>query len=58
MTAFDLHDLGVVDRIVAEEPDAAAEPEAFCARLAGVIEQELGSIRAGTPADRAARFGE
>lgn len=56
VTAFDLHDLGVVDRIVAEEPDAAEEPEAFTARLAGVIEQELASLRPGTPAERAARY--
>ena len=31
--AIDLHRLGVVDRIVAERPDAADEAEAFCQRM-------------------------
>lgn len=57
VTAFDLRDVGVVDRIVSERPDAAQEPDAFCARLAAVIEHELGTLAAGTPETRAARFG-
>jgi acetyl-CoA carboxylase carboxyl transferase subunit beta len=32
---------GVVDRIVAERPDAADEPGAFCTRLAQALEYEL-----------------
>ena len=56
VTAFDLHDLGVVDLIVPELPDAAEEPAAFSARLAAVIEGELAGLSAGTPAERAARF--
>ena len=39
--AIDLHRLGVVDRIVAERPDAADEPEAFCQRVGAVLEHEL-----------------
>ena len=38
-----LHD-GVVDRIVAERPDAADEPEDFCARVAQVLRHELGRL--------------
>jgi hypothetical protein len=40
--ASDLRELGVVDRVVAELPDAADEPEAFCRRLGVVVEEELG----------------
>ncbi|RJK97170.1 acetyl-CoA carboxyl transferase [Vallicoccus soli] len=39
--SLDLLRDGVVDRIVAERPDAADEPRAFLARLGGVLEQEL-----------------
>jgi acyl-CoA carboxylase subunit beta len=58
--ALDLQRLGVVDRIVAEQPDAADEPEAFCQRVGTVLEHELSSLLAtgpGTPADRASRYG-
>jgi len=57
--AIDLHRLGVVDRIVAERPDAADEPEAFCERVGAVLEHELARLlRTGpsSPADRAARY--
>jgi len=57
--ALDLHRLGVVDRIVAEQPDAAEEAEAFCQRVGAVLEYELSALLrtgAGTPADRAARY--
>jgi acetyl-CoA carboxylase carboxyl transferase subunit beta len=40
----DLARLGLVDRVVAEQPDAADEPHAFLARLATAIAQELGSL--------------
>ncbi len=58
--ALDLHRIGVVDRIVAERPDAADEPEAFCQRVGAVLEHELSSLLATgprSPADRAARYG-
>jgi acyl-CoA carboxylase subunit beta len=57
--ALDLHRLGVVDRIVAERPDAADEPEAFCQRVGVVLEHELSEllrVGAGSPADRARRY--
>jgi len=57
--AIDLHDRGIVDRIVAERPDAADEPEAFCQRVGAVLEYELASLLAsgaGSPAERARRY--
>ena len=57
--ALDLHRMGVVDRIVAEKPDAADEPEAFCQRVGLVLEHELSTLLATgprTPAERAARY--
>ncbi len=39
--ALDLRARGVVDRIVAEHPDAADEPEAFCQRVGEVLRHEL-----------------
>ncbi|MFT4287131.1 carboxyl transferase domain-containing protein [Nocardioides sp.] len=57
--AFDLRELGVVDRIVAERPDAADEPDDFVRRVAAVLEAELLGLLAagpGTPADRASRY--
>ncbi len=56
--ALDLKRLGVVDRIVAEHPDAADEPAAFCRRVGAVLEHELIGLLArgpGSPAERAAR---
>lgn len=57
--ALDLFALGIVDRIVAEQPDAADEPEAFCRRLGAVLEHELAALLdagPGTPDDRARRY--
>ncbi|MCW2786607.1 MAG: acetyl-CoA carboxyl transferase [Marmoricola sp.] len=58
--AMDLKAVGVVDRIVAEHPDAAEEAEAFCHRLGAVLEHELGTLfhadRAALVAVRAQRF--
>jgi acetyl-CoA carboxylase beta subunit/acetyl-CoA carboxylase alpha subunit len=57
--ALDLHRLGVVDRIVAERPDAADEPEAFCQRVGAVLEHELSALLRtgpGSPADRGRRY--
>jgi len=57
--AIDLHRRGIVDRIVAEHPDAAEEPEAFCRRVGAVLEHELAAALRrgpGTPAERARRY--
>jgi acetyl-CoA carboxylase carboxyl transferase subunit beta len=42
--ALDLRARGVVDRIVAEHPDAADEPEEFCRRVGAVLEHELATL--------------
>jgi acyl-CoA carboxylase subunit beta len=42
--ALDLRARGVVDRIVAERPDAADEPEEFCRRVGAVLEHELAAL--------------
>lgn len=47
--AIDLARLGIVDRIVAEKPDAADEPEEFCARLGAVLAHELAALLRGGP---------
>jgi acetyl-CoA carboxylase carboxyl transferase subunit beta len=57
--ATDLAEIGIVDRIVPELPDAADEPEAFCRRVGAVLEAELTALLAagpGSPATRAARY--
>ncbi|MER7558030.1 carboxyl transferase domain-containing protein [Nocardioides sp. NPDC126508] len=57
--AVDLRQIGVVDRIVAESPDAADEPETFCRRVGAVLEDELLALLAsgpGEPTTRAARY--
>jgi acetyl-CoA carboxylase alpha subunit len=57
--AYDLRDLGIVDRIVAELPDAADEPEAFCQRVGAILEHELAALLdagPGSPADRVRRY--
>ncbi|MBZ5737977.1 carboxyl transferase domain-containing protein [Nocardioides mangrovi] len=57
--ALDLRDRGIVDRIVAEHPDAADEPEEFCRRVGAVLEHELAALLdsgPGSPADRARRY--
>ncbi|WGL52335.1 carboxyl transferase domain-containing protein [Nocardioides sp. BP30] len=57
--AADLAALGVVDRIVPEQPDAAEEPEAFCRRVGLVLQEELVGLLTrgpGTPESRAARY--
>jgi acetyl-CoA carboxylase carboxyl transferase subunit beta len=47
----DLRDLGMVDRIVAEKPDAADEPEDFCRRVGEVLRWELGRLHGRDPED-------
>lgn len=57
--AIDLHRLGIVDRIVAESPDAADEPEEFCLRMGRALEWELTRLvkaGPGDPAQRARRY--
>jgi acyl-CoA carboxylase subunit beta len=57
--ALDLHARGVVDRIIAEQPDAADEPEEFCRRVGAVLEHELAALLArgrGSVAERTARY--
>ena len=58
--SLDLRRAGIVDRIVAERPDAADEPEAFCARLSEVLRFELAALMqrdsATVVADRVARY--
>ncbi|MFE7224433.1 carboxyl transferase domain-containing protein [Nocardioides sp. NPDC057577] len=57
--AVDLQQIGVVDRIVAESPDAADEPEDFCRRVGAALEEELLALLTsgpGEPTARAARY--
>ncbi|WP_203337110.1 carboxyl transferase domain-containing protein [Nocardioides limicola] len=44
--ATELAELGIVDRIVPELPDAADEPEAFCRRVGAVLSEELTTLLA------------
>ena len=48
----DLLAAGIVDRIVAERPDAADEPEDFCNRMGRVLQYELVSLLQADPAER------
>jgi acetyl-CoA carboxylase carboxyl transferase subunit beta len=54
ITADRLVAAGIVDRIVAERPDAADEPAAFLHRLAATVEAELGALAGQPAADRVA----
>ena len=55
--SLDLLRDGVVDRVVAEQPDAADEPQEFLRRLGGVLEVELvGLLALDGPARTAARL--
>jgi acetyl-CoA carboxylase carboxyl transferase subunit beta len=49
---LDLQQRGIVDRVVAEHPDAADEPEAFCARMSQTIQHELATLARLDPAER------
>lgn len=46
---------GIVDHVVREEPDAAAEAPEFCRRLARAVEYELAALRAVPAAERLAQ---
>ncbi len=52
--SVDLLNNGIVDRVVAEQPDAADEPEAFCRRLSHVLQYELAKLLTQDPQDRLA----
>ncbi|GAA1869370.1 carboxyl transferase domain-containing protein [Actinomadura bangladeshensis] len=47
---------GIADALVAERPDAADEPEAFCRRAAAAIEAGLSGLSPTGPAARQARY--
>jgi acetyl-CoA carboxylase alpha subunit len=50
--SHDLLTAGIVDRIVAEHPDAADEPEGFCKRMGQVLRYELVTLMQADSADR------
>ncbi len=52
--SLDLLADGIVDRIVAEHPDAADEPEDFCRRMSLVIAGELSRLTRTNPTSRLA----
>ena len=58
--SLDMREAGIVDRIVAERPDAADEPEEFCRRLGDVLRYELATLlhrdRATLAMERAQRY--
>ncbi len=58
--SLDMQAAGIVDRIVVEKPDAADEPEEFCARLGEVLRFELATLlhrdRASLVAERVQRY--
>lgn len=49
---------GIVDHVVPEEPDAAAEAPDFCRRMAKAVEYELASLRTKPGTERLARRTE
>lgn len=51
----DLLAAGIVDEVVAEHPDGADEPAAFCARVGAAVARSLGELGAHDPADLLAR---
>ncbi|MGW3180372.1 carboxyl transferase domain-containing protein [Kitasatospora sp. NPDC001119] len=52
--AHRLAEVGLVDEVVPELPDAAEEPAAFCARLEQAVGAALGALSATTETDRLA----
>ncbi len=58
--SLDMRAAGIVDRIVPERPDAADEPEEFCARLGAVLRFELAQLlqreRSSLVSHRAERY--
>jgi acetyl-CoA carboxylase carboxyl transferase beta subunit len=45
---------GIVDRVIPEYPDAAAEPERFCLRIGAALRDELAALRNADTAQRLA----
>lgn len=56
--ATEMADRGYVDRVIAEHPDAAEEPQEFCQRVGAVLTWELAKLHGSQPdlARRASRF--
>jgi acetyl-CoA carboxylase carboxyl transferase subunit beta len=52
--SLDLLEAGIVDRVVAEHPDAADEAEAYLERVARVLERELTTLLRRDPRTRLA----
>ncbi|GAA1622543.1 hypothetical protein GCM10009805_15530 [Leucobacter chromiireducens subsp. solipictus] len=52
VASANLRDRGIVDRLIAEDPDAAAEPRAFCIRTGDAIAQELAALSVQRPEHR------
>ncbi|MQS15428.1 acetyl-CoA carboxyl transferase [Streptomyces kaniharaensis] len=52
--AYDLAEVGLVDAVVPELPDAADEPGAFCERLGQAVGAAVGVLAAAPEADRLA----
>lgn len=52
VASANLRDHGIVDRLIAEDPDAAAEPRAFCVRTGDAIAQELAALSVQRPEHR------
>ncbi|EWT02829.1 acetyl-CoA carboxyl transferase [Intrasporangium oryzae NRRL B-24470] len=52
--SLDLLADGIIDRIVAEHPDAADEPEDFCRRMSQTIQHELAVLARQEPHERLA----
>jgi acetyl-CoA carboxylase carboxyl transferase beta subunit len=50
----DLITHGIVDRVIPEYPDAAAEPERFCLRVGAFLRDELAALRNADTAQRLA----
>lgn len=50
--SLDLLANGIVDRIVPEQPDGADEPEEFCRRVGGMLQEELTVLLRQRPQDR------
>ena len=50
----DLQRHGVVDHVIPEYPDAAAEPVAFCRRVGSALQQQLAALNQQDPDDRRA----
>src|SRR5690606_19990882 len=53
--SLDLLREGIVDQVVAERPDAAEEPEEFCARMGEALRTGLLDLLAQNPDERYAR---